>query len=128
MKVVKGSHRKGKFNHNINSAKHLALDQEVSKNQFNQIDVVSLDLNAGEISLHDDGTLHGSDANTSDRVRSGITMRFCPTNVKCDLDVWPTFEAYMARGVDKHNLNPIGPRPTNELYPVRKFQHSSEFI
>ena len=128
MKIVKGSHNKGILSHHTNPAPHLALEQEADADTIDHDKIVTLSLKAGEISLHDDGTLHGSDANTSDRVRSGITMRFCPTNVKCDLDVWPTFESYMARGFDKHNLNPIGPRPTNELYPVRKFQHSSEFI
>ena len=128
MKIVKGSHNKGILSHHTNPAPHLALEQEADADTIDHDKIVTLSLKAGEISLHDDGTLHGSDANTSDRVRSGITMRFCPTNVKCDLDVWPTFEAYMARGVDTHNLNPVGPRPSNELYPDRKFQHSSEFI
>ena len=54
-------------------------------------------------------------------------MRFCPTEVKCDLNVWETFESYPARGTDDQNLNPRGPVPTGEMFPVRKFQHSSEF-
>ena len=54
-------------------------------------------------------------------------MRFCPTEVKCDLKVWSSFEAYMARGEDRHQLNPVGVIPTWESYPVRRFQHSSEF-
>ena len=127
MQVVKRSHKQGMFPHHINSAPHLALEQEVHEDQVKAEDVVTLDLKAGQISLHDDGLLHGSGPNNSDRVRAGITMRFCPTDVKCDLNVWPNFESYMARGVDKYNRNPVGPLPTNEKFPVRKFQHSSDF-
>lgn len=127
MQVVKGSHRKGTFAHHVNDAPHLILEQEVGADQFDAADVVTLDLKAGEISLHDDGLLHGSGANLSDRTRCGLTMRFSPTDVKCDMSVWPTFETYMARGVDAHRLNPIGPVPAGETYPVKKFAHSSEF-
>lgn len=127
MQVVKGSHLQGRFNHHVNNAPHLALEQEVSDDQIDADNIVTLDLKAGEISLHDDGMLHGSGPNHSDRIRAGITMRFCPTNVVCDLSVWPNHESYMARGTDTHNLNPVGALPTKELFPVRKFQHSSEF-
>jgi ectoine hydroxylase-related dioxygenase (phytanoyl-CoA dioxygenase family) len=127
MRVVRGSHKQGTFDHHTNDAAHLVLDQEVAASQFDAADIVTLDLKAGQISLHDDGLLHGSEANLSDRVRAGITMRFCPTNVVCDLDVWPTHEAYLARGKDIYDLNPKGAIPMGEQFPVRKFQHSSEF-
>ena len=54
-------------------------------------------------------------------------MRFYPPDVKCDLEVWPTFEAYPARGEDTQRLNPVGKVPSAEGHPVRMFQHSSEF-
>ena len=53
------------------------------------------------MSLHDDGLLHGSGANLSDRIRCGLAMRFCPHDVKCDRSVWPTFEAYPVRGIER---------------------------
>ena len=64
------------------------LDQEVSSDQVDK-KIVHMDLKAGEISLHNDALLHGSDPNKSDRRRCGITMRFSPTNVKGDLNEWP---------------------------------------
>jgi ectoine hydroxylase-related dioxygenase (phytanoyl-CoA dioxygenase family) len=103
------------------------LDQEVPEPLINYERVVSMDLKAGEMSLHDDGLLHGSLPNASDRMRVGFTMRFCPPDVKCDLDVWPNFETYVARGEDRLLLNPRGQVPNGERYPVRRFQHSSEF-
>jgi len=127
MKIVKGSHKKGVFNHHINKAKNLALNQEVSDDQFNHSDVVSLNLKAGEISLHDDGLLHGSEANNSDRRRCGITMRYSPVDVKADLSVWPHFETQLVRGKDVFQHNPIAQIPKGEATPNQKFQHSSEF-
>jgi len=127
MRVVKGSHRQGEFTHRTNLAANLVLDQEVDGDHIDRENVTTLDLEPGQISLHDDGLLHGSLANDSERLRCGLTMRFCPTEVKCDLSVWPTFEAYIARGRDRHQLNPAGLPPTGESFPVRKFMHSSDF-
>jgi ectoine hydroxylase-related dioxygenase (phytanoyl-CoA dioxygenase family) len=127
MQVVRGSHKLGVFEHRTNDATHLVLDQEVQVSQFDSNEVVTLDLKAGQVSLHDDALLHGSEANLSDRIRAGITMRFCPTNVVCDLNVWPNHEAYLARGRDLYDLNPKGTIPQGEKFPIRKFQHSSEF-
>jgi chlorinating enzyme len=127
MQVVRGSHRAGHFQHHTNNASNLVLDQEVSTEQFAADQVVTMALKAGEISLHDDGLLHGSGPNLSDRVRCGLTMRYCPSDVKCDLSVWPNFEAYPVRGNDRYDHNPVGAVPGGERYPVAKFQHSSEF-
>lgn len=127
MQIVRGSHLRGAMSHHQVVGEHYVLEQEADQEQIDPANIVTLNLKAGEISLHDDGLLHGSGPNNSDRIRCGLTMRFCPTEVKCDLNVWPTFEAYMARGIDAYNHNPIGKVPGGEGFPVRKFQHSSDF-
>jgi ectoine hydroxylase-related dioxygenase (phytanoyl-CoA dioxygenase family) len=127
MKIVRGSHKRGMLPHHVNDAPPLALEQEVDASLIDPAEVVTIDLRAGEISLHDDGLLHGSGPNTSTRMRAGITMRFSPTDVQGDLAVWPNHEAHMARGVDRHRLNPHGQPPVGESYPTSKHQHSSEF-
>ena len=127
MKIVKGSHNNGLFKHHTNSDHKLVLNQEVSEDQINKNDIISLNLKAGEISLHDDGLLHGSLPNNSNRRRCGVTMRYSPVNVKADLSVWPHFETQLVRGVDRYNLNPIAPIPKGEATPNAKFQHSREF-
>lgn len=43
-------------------------------------------LKAGEISLHSDLLLHGSEANESDRRRCGLTLRYCSADVRAHLD------------------------------------------
>ena len=126
MQVVSGSHRE-QFTHHTNNNLNLVLDQEADISSCQPEDIITIDLKAGQISLHDSGLLHGSGPNLSQRMRCGLTMRFSPTCVQADLSEWPTFEAYMGRGVDRLKLNPHGPVPTGEGYPVRKFQHSSDF-
>ena len=128
MKVVSGSHKLGKFVHKKNDAKNLVLNQEVSFDQLDESKIVSLNLKAGQISLHNDALLHGSDANNSNRRRCGVTMRFSPTNVKGDLKTWPFFETQLARGVDKYNLNPIAEIPRGEATPLKMFSFSHEFV
>ena len=127
MKVVSGSHKMGRFVHKKNTAKNLVLDQEVSFDQLDETKIVSLNLKAGQISLHNDALLHGSEANNSDRRRCGVTMRFSPTNVKGDLKIWPFFETQLARGVDEFNLNPIAQIPRGEATPQKMFSFSHEF-
>ncbi len=127
MKVVSGSHKMGRFVHKKNTAKNLVLDQEVSFDQLDEKKIISLNLKAGQISLHNDALLHGSEANNSDRRRCGVTMRFSPTNVKGDLKIWPFFETQLARGVDEFNLNPIAQIPRGEATPQKMFSFSHEF-
>ena len=55
MQVISGSHREGEFQHRTNPASHLVLDQEVVNEAVDQSRSVTLDLAAGQISLHDDG-------------------------------------------------------------------------
>ena len=129
MKVVSGSHKKGAggFSHHTNESKDYVLDQEVSLDQIDKKKIVHMELKAGEISLHNDALLHGSDPNKSDRRRCGITMRFSPTNVKGDLNEWPFFETQLARGVDDYNLNPVALTPRGEATPIKRFCFSREF-
>ena len=46
---------------------------------------VEVELKAGEISIHSDLLLHGSEANQSTRRRCGLTLRYCPADVRARL-------------------------------------------
>jgi ectoine hydroxylase-related dioxygenase (phytanoyl-CoA dioxygenase family) len=69
-------------------------------------------LRAGEISIHSDLTLHGSEANDSDRRRCGLTLRYCASDVRAYLG-WNA-KGIVVSGVDAdgHWANP--PRPMIE--------------
>ena len=56
-------------------------------------------LKAGQISLHADMLVHGSLANVSDRRRCGLTLRYCPPEVRIvDPDWERGVEAILCRG------------------------------
>jgi len=127
MRVVRGSHLSGEVAHREVQRKEYVLEQEADPESIDSARVVSIDLKAGEISLHDDGLIHGSGPNTYDRSRDGLTMRFSPTEVTADRTVWPTFDVSTARGEDTYGRNPHAKAPGGDAVPVRRFQHSSEF-
>ncbi len=56
-------------------------------------------LKAGQISLHADMLVHGSLANASDRRRCGLTLRYCPPEVRITDPDWARgVEAILCRG------------------------------
>jgi non-haem Fe2+, alpha-ketoglutarate-dependent halogenase len=118
LRVVPGTHRGPGLRHHVSGDARYVLPQEIDPGQFDPATAVDLELRAGEISLHHDGLVHGSEANRSDRWRIGFTMRFSSTDVRCDLAVWPTFQAFMARGEDRYRLNPPGVPPTGYEAPM----------
>ncbi|MBT7864339.1 MAG: phytanoyl-CoA dioxygenase family protein [Gemmatimonadetes bacterium] len=126
MRVVAGSHQIGMVEHEAVAGDDYVLNQGIDVAQFDPDDIVTIDLAAGQMSLHDDRLIHGSGPSTSGRRRVGLTMRFSPSPVRCDLAVWPHFEAYPVRGADA-GLNPIGSVPTGDDCPTGMFQLSSEF-
>ena len=141
MRVIPGSHRWGDLDHQdvpdspnwenmsreeVRRNKYV-LWQQVDPNRFDESQAIDMDLKAGEISLHDDDLIHGSTGNPSERMRAGITMRYSPTEMKCDLSVWPDFEVYPAHGIDRYRHNPVGKIPTKNGYPTSFNQKSSTF-
>jgi len=114
MRVVPGTHNRGILRHHTAEGDRYVLNQEIDEGCFDPGEAVDLVLRAGEISLHHDGIVHGSGPNLSNRRRIGFTMRFSSTNVKCDLSVWPTFQAFLVRGVDEYHHNPAGIPPTGD--------------
>ena len=56
-------------------------------------------LKAGQMSMHADMLVHGSLANTSDRRRCGLTLRYCPPDVQITDPAWAAgVEAVLCRG------------------------------
>ena len=59
----------------------LSRGQEIALNDVDEAKAVSLTLAPGEMSLHHIGIAHGSKANTSDRPRIGIAIRYIAPEV-----------------------------------------------
>jgi hypothetical protein len=70
---------------------------------------IDVELHAGEVSIHSDLLLHGSEANQSTRRRCGLTLRYCPADVRAGLG-WNA-KGVVVSGSDPsgHWLNPTRP-------------------
>ena len=115
MQVIPGSHRAGLLKHSRSSDTDSVLTLECEQGQFREDSAVSLNLRAGQVSIHDDKLVHGSPANHSSRRRAGLTIRYSSTVVKCDLAVNPHFTTYLCRGVDRYRHNPVGKIPSAQF-------------
>jgi ectoine hydroxylase-related dioxygenase (phytanoyl-CoA dioxygenase family) len=112
MRYIPGSHHLGHLTY--------ALSENDGGNVLNQTvtdaealgEPVNVELKAGEISIHSDLLLHGSEANQSSRRRCGLTLRYCPAIVRADLG-WNT-KGVIVSGKDEsgHWANP--PRPETD--------------
>jgi ectoine hydroxylase-related dioxygenase (phytanoyl-CoA dioxygenase family) len=112
MRVIPGSHHFGHLTYRMTEdADQTVLNQEVeSAERYGA--PVDLELKAGEISVHSDLLLHGSGANTSDRRRCGLTLRYCAADVRA-------YEGWSAKGVVVSGRDAAGhwgnpPRPAAE--------------
>lgn len=76
-------------------------------------------LRSGQVSLHSDLLLHGSDANTSPRRRAGLTLRYAAAEVRLidGFDAWRQASVHVAGG-DPSGFWRDVPRPDGE-HPER---------
>jgi len=73
------------------------------------------ELRAGQFSLHADMLVHGSGPNLSDRRRCGLTLRYCPPEVRVVDDEWSRgVEAIICRGEDPYGHWRHHERPDND--------------
>ncbi|MBO0801321.1 MAG: phytanoyl-CoA dioxygenase family protein [Blastocatellia bacterium] len=109
MRFIPGSHLLGPLPH-----------LPSSENEDNVLDHTAVDplsigapvdnvLRAGEISLHSDLLLHGSEANESDRRRCGLTLRYCAAEVRASLGWHGKGVVVSGEDVDRHWANPKRP-------------------
>ncbi len=81
-------------------------------------------LKAGQISLHADMLVHGSQANKSDRRRCGLTMRYCPPEARIIDGRWAEgIEAVICRGEDPAGEWKHHPRPGNDDITMTSSPH-----
>jgi len=86
MKFIPGTHHFGHLTYHLSETdEQNVLNQTVPDIERFGAPVYD-ELQAGEISLHSDLLLHGSDANGSERRRCGLTLRYCAAEVRAGLD------------------------------------------
>ena len=118
MQVIPGSHKAAQIAfHDSEPEENNVLSQTVRDADRYGDAPVSLVLKAGEMSLHSDWTLHGSDVNQSEQRRCGQAMRFLSSDVQA-------YNGWNAHSVICRGQDPTGhwadhARPTGEQVPVK---------
>lgn len=113
MRFLPGSHLHGHLPYRESDAEERnVLNQTVDGAEARFGAPVNVELRAGQMSLHTDLLLHGSGANTSDRRRCGLTLRYCTTHVRAYLGWNGKGVVIRGRDPDGHWGDP--PRPDRE--------------
>jgi non-heme Fe2+,alpha-ketoglutarate-dependent halogenase len=109
MRFLPGSHLHGHLPYETSSpSEGNVLDQKVANvERFGE--PLDIELRAGEISIHSDLLLHGSEANASDRRRCGLTLRYCAADVRAGLDWNQKGVVVQGRDLEGHWSNPVRP-------------------
>ena len=116
MTVIPGSHIHGQIPfENSSREENNVLGQSVHDPENWGESKVPFTLRSGQISIHTDLLLHGSEANQSNRRRCGLTLRYMPPDVRTtnpDGDL-----CYICRGTDAEGYWKNWPIPSDEYIP-----------
>lgn len=112
MRFIPGSHHFGHLTYQLTEESDPSILNQVVPEAERFGAPVNNVLRAGEISIHTDLLLHGSEANTSARRRCGLTLRYTTADVRAGMD-W-NLKGVLVSGSDPagHWANP--PRPAND--------------
>ena len=118
LRVIPGSHTPKKlYEHLHEDRSDLTLNQRMVEGSFDESTAVDLELEPGEMSMHDIYMIHGAKANTSNQRRTGVALRFMPGSSLFDRSLQPhagktglnisfaTRPIWLLRGHDKTGLN-----------------------
>jgi hypothetical protein len=109
MRYIPGSHHLGHLTYTLSEGDEANVLNQTVAGADTLGEPVNVELKAGEISIHSDLLLHGSEANESSKRRCGLTLRYCPAIVRAGLG-WNA-KGVIVSGKDEsdHWANP--PRP-----------------
>ena len=112
MRFIFGSHHHGHLTYHLSEEDENNVLFQTVPDAESYGDPVDVELKAGEISIHSDMLLHGSQANTSDRRRCGLTLRYCAADVRA-LQGW-NLKGVLLSGVDPDGRWGNPPRPAQD--------------
>lgn len=104
----------------------LSRGQEIALGNVDEANAVSMSLAAGEMSLHHIGIAHGSKANTSDRPRIGIAIRYIAPEVVQDGSERQIVQ--LVRGKDEHGHFEIVKAPAEGISSIGTWEEARKRI
>ena len=118
LRVIPGSHRDRRLHEHLHEDRvDLTLQQRLADGAFDEADAVDIELEPGQMSLHDVYMIHGAAANTSAQRRTGIALRYMPSTSHFDRRLKPVDgksgvavnfaqrPLWLVKGVDRCGLN-----------------------
>ena len=111
LKFLPGSHKDKRLeSHHLNNSDDIALPLELDHRHVDESKAEAIELEAGQISLHDVFLMHASEANRSNQPRRGMTLRYMPTSsvYRRDLNKSPQDTkrpVFLVRGIDQSGKN-----------------------
>jgi len=128
MRVIAGSER----NKLLKKSELKQLDQKdfvlaagMHSDDINEADAVDIELNAGDVSIHNPLIIHGSNPNHSSKWRIGLTLRYIPTSTKV-LDADHECMLLQGNGVPGVDNNYV-PRPVFDPAEHMHFQGAEDW-
>ncbi len=105
MRVIPGTQNKRLLNPSemmgVDTEEYV-LDLAIHSDEIDESKAVDIELNAGDISIHNPFIIHGSNANVSNQWRVGLTLRYIPTSTYVNREGW---ECILLRGNAKEKIN-----------------------
>ena len=91
LRVIPGSHRQKVLHPHLHEDRtDLTLNQRMAEGTFDEQQAVDLELQPGQMSMHDVYMIHGAQANRSAQRRTGVALRFMPGTSLFDRNLRPS--------------------------------------
>ena len=90
LRVIPGSHRAQQLHEHLHEDRDdLTLNQRLASGSFDEAQAVDIELEPGQMSLHDVYMIHGAAANRSGQRRTGVALRYMPATSHFDRSLKP---------------------------------------
>lgn len=94
------------------------LDLAIDSNNINDGEAIDIELNAGDLSIHNPFIIHGSNANISAHWRIGLTLRYIPTSTFVNRKNW---ECILLKGKARKDIK-------NNYISSPKFEYDKHMV
>ncbi|MDH3662995.1 MAG: phytanoyl-CoA dioxygenase family protein [Alphaproteobacteria bacterium] len=109
LRVLPGTHKLGQLDHETTSSEaNMLFFGQTAQIDVDERDVVDMELEPGEMSLHHMAVVHGSQPNRSDTPRLGVVLRYIRPDVR---QIKARDSATLVHGTDRHGHFDLEPRP-----------------
>lgn len=118
LRVIPGSHHGQVLHPHLHEDRtDLTLNQRMADGSFDESQAVNIELEPGQMSMHDVFMIHGANANTSSVRRTGVALRYMPSSSLFDRALRPVDgktgvpvdfarrPLWLLRGIDRSGRN-----------------------